>query len=170
MWIINKFSSFSFAPRCKNLTIIWNDSQSLQRCMLIGMGYGNLTTKCHFVSHLLSIYSHCWSRTGLLRKRKTVQYSASETTTHCITIKTPHSVLLQTEWRACSESSPNWNSKSLFDITTYFHFPPRRFFVVVIWGFFFLHLMFITHGLIVVDSNSTRVYSCVQSLVMVSYA
>lgn len=35
---------------------------------------------------------------------------------------------------------------------------------------FFLHLMFITHGLIVVDSNATRVYSCVQSLVMVSYA
>lgn len=53
---------------------------------------------------------------------------------------------------------------------TYFHFPARRFFVVYIFCFVFLHLMFITHGLIVVDSNSTRVYSCVQSLVMVSYA
>lgn len=146
----------------------------------------NETTKCHFVSHLLFIYSH-HRGTGMglqLRKKrqqKTFWNSSQylwpllqKPTAHCIIIKVHYR--LQTVWRWQTFRHPVVlaYSHSLFihvfsilmlnskKILTYLHIPPLQYlasdvYCTQIWSYCCW------------CSNFLLMFTCVQSLVMVSY-
>lgn len=136
----------------------------------------NETTKRHFVSHLLSIYSHHqgteWGCNLLCNSSQYLWPPLQKPTTHCIIIKVPYR--LQTVWRWQLQASGSFDSQpqcfhpcnlnfiKIPNISvTYLHIyiiPP-------------LHLMFVVskYSYCCWRSNFTNVYSCVQSLVMVSY-